>query len=1701
VEEGQQPRPRPEHGADRAGSRVPGGGPGPATAPGASTRRRLWRYAGWGAKGVGVLLTGILVLLGGLLLALQSGSLATSLVRRALAGALSSELRVELEGVKGSWVRGLLVTGVRVSFSPEGGDEAWVVTADTVSLSYRLLPLIRRTVQVQAVAVSGARVQVWMAERDSLAPEVPGDPREVDAGWLPAGWEVRVGVTDLHVAQLEIWEGERSAGPWTATDMRIRLGDFELGSTLALARGALNGSFRPPGLPEGTPSEWGRMVASGRVEAERVFLDSLLLESPESDVRVRGTLPLAMPGLAPEGVEVQFAADPLHVGDLGPLLPHPIADSIRLYARGEARTAEGVLLVELEADSRGAGLLEVQGEVRGMADDPALRGRARVEGLDLQAWGVSAAPLTVDGTLEVELEGAPEGATGSGSAQVALRHGAEGLDVRAGLAARSDSAGGPWRGEWSLVSPGVEANGTATVSFGDPLVSELEGRVSYDRYAGAPPIPGWDIPVVRGHVRWEGRGSSLAALDGRAELVVDTAGLNRTSVEGLVVAVETRLGQASFSLDGAVGGGRISARGGMDLLERSGHLLEARLDGVDVAALVGDSVPSTLSATASGSLESLSPLRASGSLRVLSAEYGEMRVDSALVVAEQLRGVTELRLEAAFPDSGRVRMVGRFDDTQGASRIRVDSLRFVHLDLEGILGDEVGANVPATDLTGTGVADLVAVPGGWEGRASLELASSRVGAQGVEEGLVTVALAGAEAQFAVDVHIPGGGFNVEARVEGLGTLPSVVIPQARFQAVDVGAFLGRDDLDLLLSGHLEGRLEGTRLDEMVGSGRLALEASRLASVPVETATLEIQVAGGHMEGTLVGRAAGGSARAEGRVVLAGMPDGPLEGRLWADVDSMAWEGVRLDRGRLRLSATDGMLQLDTLALQSPDGFFLAAGRLPLKVAGGRDGEIAFRGELEEADILAYLMGAEMAAVGSASLDGTITGALDDLTMEATATVASLLLDDLRVRNIELRAEARRTVADGFIRGSGTLGVDELNLPTLSVRRVDMDATLESGEDLKVTASMVMDDARDGSLSAQVPLAPAPLAVLLERLEFRADQDRWTLASPARIDLSDGIGIDSLELVSGDQGILARGRAGSHGPLDFRVDMRAFRMETVTDMIGLPHLRGPLSGVLAFGGTGEAPLLDATFSGQLQTSRAPPSEVTLTAGFADGTMKLEGAVLTESARRARVVATLPLDFSLVSGFGGLTDGKPILLEAAADSLSLEWVGLFLPSGVVRDLQGVLHGTVTVEGNPESPRFAGSLDLSGGSVRLPALGVEYRRAEARFLFLDDRVLLDSLRIRSGGGSLVASGIVALPRLDQPEFTVSVTAEGFHAIRTSGMDATASGKLDLSGTGFQLAVAGGIELERSEVQLGDMVTAPGVRTVTLGEEDYRELAQVFGYRRPAESGPPSDFFNLLSLDVDVRLRRDSWVRQRASPEMAVQFAGEVSVRKDPGGEILLVGMVESVPGRSYVEQFGRRFTIASGTLQFQGTPDATRVDLRAEYAVPSRDDPGASPVVVALDITGTPEDLRLELSSTPSLEPSDMVSYIVTGRPAGQTLGAGEGGSLTDAGEAFALGRLTGAVEAYAREQVGLDVVEITTDGLKGMILVAGRYVSPSLYLGIRQPLSLQRTSGETSEQTPDPELEAELEALRWLLLNLRADGRSGVEFFVRTRISYD
>jgi hypothetical protein len=358
----------------RTSSKEPNGDQEAGRAPDPPVRRRLKKYARWLAAVLGLLVGGAVVLVGFALLALQSERVSTSLVRF-VAGVLSSqELQLEVERAKGSWVRSLSASGITVVFSPEGADGGWVVAVDTVSFSYRLRPLLRRTVWVEDVGVAGVTARVRLEEGEPEETKEPRPGREPDAPWLPGGWEVRVGSLGFHAAKVEVWEGEgwleEGVGqppdlpawrvgpegpeePWTATDVRLRVRDLELGAALEMILEALEGSFRPPGIPDEEPEEWGRVAASGRVGSGRVLVDSLLLESPESRLRVMGTFPLDLGGLAPGGLDLSLAAEPLHMRDLGPLLPTLVSDSIRLWADGDARTTDGVLRVELEAGQPG----------------------------------------------------------------------------------------------------------------------------------------------------------------------------------------------------------------------------------------------------------------------------------------------------------------------------------------------------------------------------------------------------------------------------------------------------------------------------------------------------------------------------------------------------------------------------------------------------------------------------------------------------------------------------------------------------------------------------------------------------------------------------------------------------------------------------------------------------------------------------------------------------------------------------------------------------------------------------------------------------------------------------------------------------------------------------------------------------------------------------------------------------------------------------------------------------------------------------------------------------------------------------------------------------------------------------------------------------------------------------------------------------
>jgi hypothetical protein len=131
------------------------------------------------------------------------------------------------------------------------------------------------------------------------------------------------------------------------------------------------------------------------------------------------------------------------------------------------------------------------------------------------------------------------------------------------------------------------------------------------------------------------------------------------------------------------------------------------------------------------------------------------------------------------------------------------------------------------------------------------------------------------------------------------------------------------------------------------------------------------------------------------------------------------------------------------------------------------------------------------------------------------------------------------------------------------------------------------------------------------------------------------------------------------------------------------------------------------------------------------------------------------------------------------------------------------------------------------------------------------------------------------------------------------------------------------------------------------------------------------------------------------------------------------------------------------------------------------------------------------------ADVKSYLATGRPAGtDPTQTGEETNPLTAGASLAVSAALGSVAGGAGRALGLDVIQVLQDRNGAQTLVAGKYVSPPLYLGFRQPIVARDDPSESRTAQTTMEWEVEYAALRRALLNFQG---SGNEFraFLRMR----
>jgi len=749
---------------------------------------------------------------------------------------------------------------------------------------------------------------------------------------------------------------------------------------------------------------------------------------------------------------------------------------------------------------------------------------------------------------------------------------------------------------------------------------------------------------------------------------------------------------------------------------------------------------------------------------------------------------------------------------------------------------------------------------------------------------------------------------------------------------------------------------------------------------------------------------------------------PVTGTLSVTLDSSEVAGVALDRAGASLALAAGRIGVDTAYAEQRGFAFAASGAFGR--AGGAPGELRFAFRADTLDDLSPLVTWIRRAAGDTSLAGLggagrATGRLSGTTAawEATGDVAA---DSVGLGSLSLvGARAGGTVARAA--GGTVLGL-RAAAETLAVAgmRYSEVAVTASGplDSLRLHADADFGQGSSLGSDLQVARDTAGWALHLTAGRLALPQRVWLLARPAWVAAtSAAVRVDSLEMRAGSGGLVRiTGRLPRAEPGDLALDADSVPL---SDLYALAELDttgigGLLDASVRLAGTASSPhivasaaVTDARF-GDFHAPRLDGS-----ASYADRRLVFTAGLGNGTGRVVSASGSLPVDLALGPvARRQLADSLRIRVQA--DSVDLAILDAVTP--LVRSVSGRLAADVSVEGTWERPELAGSARIVDGAAGIPALGARYSGIEARISLSGDRLVVEDARLRGGPGTLTIGGDVRFAALTHPVLDLTLKARAFTAFSERDFAGlTASGDLRLTGPAVGATLTGGLVVDAGFLAFADLVEK---RIVNLDDPEFRavvdsSLAQAGGL------GPSVQNVLLDSLrirDLTVAMGPDVWLR---SHEANIQLAGSFAVAKDVEAgtsRYRLDGTLRAVRGtyRLVVGPTAKEFRVTRGTVRFFGTPDLNPVlDIAAEHTVRSV---SGGDLVVRAVIGGTllVPKLSLESDERPPLSETEIVSYLLFGRPTFDLGTGGAGGTATGTSEqAIFQGAMAGLAGALSGE----------------------------------------------------------------------------------------
>ncbi|BAP13615.1 hypothetical protein Y017_12880 [Alcanivorax sp. 97CO-5] len=432
------------------------------------------------------------------------------------------------------------------------------------------------------------------------------------------------------------------------------------------------------------------------------------------------------------------------------------------------------------------------------------------------------------------------------------------------------------------------------------------------------------------------------------------------------------------------------------------------------------------------------------------------------------------------------------------------------------------------------------------------------------------------------------------------------------------------------------------------------------------------------------------------------------------------------------------------------------------------------------------------------------------------------------------------------------------------------------------------------------------------------------------------------------------------------------------------------------------------------------EANITINTADAPPPLEIKQLSLHGNLAnqRVNSALTLTTALGNAHAQLEHGlgldATLQGDVNFDLSSLAFVELFTAD--LREVKGSINGDFSLAGSLRQPIMNGAITLQNGQTLIPFLGVDIADVQVAIQG-NPQGQLDIIGSAQMGSNTVALNGAVDP--SQPNIPMQLTLSGDRLLAADRPDARILLTPDLTLTGSLegLTLSGSLTIPEAEISPVEIPEG----AITVSKD------QVLVHQQ-ADSTTP------LPLAMDVTLTLGDKVHFNGFG-LDAMLGGALQVEQKPQRPPQLNGELIILEGR--YRAYGQNLAISDGQLIFQGPPENPGLDIRAIRKIPSEG------VVAGVQLSGTLQEPNASLFSDPSMEQSQAMSYLLTGRPL-ESGSKSEGNKIAQALALYGLERGSGVTEKIG-DKLGVDEISVGSDWESDdAALMLGKQLSERLYL---------------------------------------------------------